>query len=293
MKVQAKDRTRVILFIILVGIMASPVILATAKEPDPPSKQICPEGTTKIVGKCKYQCADNQWLLSQPCVPDEVPPTPVCSEGQTKTVGFYTYQCADNQWLLQKPWTDVIPNPIPAPLCSKGATTCVGTTQYGCLNNREWVLVEEKSTACGYTPPASQIPIQTKILIVEKEPYPIRDCGAVVEKEEQITFNTPKKITITNGESSGTLLYAITEPAPDGISFSYHSFGATHPWGTLFLETGTNQYTIPLPITSPITFDDVTKLRLKVIGNTPLAQGTGMKTLSNGIIRAIVTWIEY
>lgn len=45
------------------------------------------------------------------------------------------------------------PPPIPPPICTPGETECVGYDLYRCSLEGEWVLDEENSPNCGYTPP--------------------------------------------------------------------------------------------------------------------------------------------
>jgi len=50
------------------------------------------------------------------------------------------------------------------PGCTEGETRCDGYSLYECQNG-EWVLIEEKSEQCGYTPPPPPPPPEEYVAI--------------------------------------------------------------------------------------------------------------------------------
>ena len=180
-----------------------------------------------------------------------------------------------------------------APSCTCGSTACgqakcIGQNQFQCQDG-QWLLAQQNAPACGYVPPT---PPETKLLTLweAKGPELLTSPGPIKIVARNVGGKT---VTLTGGEVSGTIAWHMTDTA-DGS----WSTGSSSAFGFIRIYTTVDPITyesIPLPITGPITKNNVRSIELWALALTPYpADAVGDRsTYANWYLFAEVSWIEY
>lgn len=191
----------------------------------------------------------------------------------------------------------LIVNAAPAPAvpplqtCIEKEKTCVGSYQYECHGN-QWLLKETNSPDCGYVSPT---PPATKYLLVN-DVSELSDLGFsyhIHAWSDPVNLGG-KTITLTGGTATGGISWTTRDIVDGGFST-----GSANAGGNVVINSNSDPSSvkrIPLPITSPITIENVQQIELEIYTTTPLYNpniNQNFKTNANYILQGVVTWVEY
>ena len=253
---------RFILVLCVLFVMMSSVILVNAAStrdspPDTAPLQTCNTGVTKCLGVNNYECvAANQWLLREAnSVSCGYSKPVVCTEAEKKCSGFTQYLCLNNQWVL-----NALNSESCGYICTSGASYCDGVDLQYCSGNA-WSEIAN-SPSCGYIPPSTGV--KEVLTNIQVEAY---DEGSSISlNDERIDLGTPKTVTLYSGDVSGGLAFA-TGGVPGGAYVELCT-ETPDPSGNVC-----NDYKVPLPLNSEVTFVNIQYIRLHTVVIRPPSGG--------------------